>query len=241
MNVFGEVLYQTILAYCAILLYARILGKQQVAQLTPYDYINGITFGSIAGALAADTDPTKTVAHLTALTLFALITFGAAYLSLKSRPARKLLEGEPTIVVHNGKILEQNMAKMRYNMDDLLMQLRAKNVFNLSDVEYAVSEPNGALSILLKTQKQPVTAETLGIPTQYQGISSELIMDGDIIQQNLIQNNLDLVWLQNQLRQQGILDPREVAYAALDTSGKLYVDKKQDDLMDPTDLTDKDR
>ena len=238
MNVIFEVLIQTILAYLAILFYARILGKQQVAQLTPYDYINGITFGSIAGALAADTDPTKTVAHLTALTLFALLTLGAAYLSLKSRPARKLLEGEPTIVVHNGKILEQNMAKMRYNLDDLLMQLRAKSVFDLSDVEYAVSEPSGELSILLKTQKQPVTAEILGIPTKYQGMSSELIMDGKIITSNFRHNNIDLIWLQNQLRQQGIEDPSEVAYAALDTNGGLYVDKKQDNLDNKVDITD---
>jgi len=241
MNVFGEVLYQTILAFFAILIYARVLGKQQVAQLTFYDYINGITFGSIAGALAADTDPTKTLAHLTALTLFAALTFGASYLSLKSRPARKLLEGEPTIVVHNGKILEENMAKMRYNLDDLWMQLRDKNVFNLADVEFAISEPNGALSVLLKTQKQPVTPETLGIPTQYQGISSELIVDGQIIEQNLKQNNLDPVWLQNQLRQQGIQDPKEVAYAALDTGGNLYVDRKQDNLTNVVDITDQNK
>jgi len=239
MKEFLEVIYQTFGAFFGILIYARILGKQQVAQLTFYDYINGITIGSMAAALAADTDPNKTVAHLTALTLFTTLTLSMSYISLKSRPARKLLEGEPTVVVHNGKILEKNMARMRYNTDDLLMQLRAKNVFNISDVEFAVSETNGELSVLLKTQKQPLTAETMGIPTQYQGVNTELIMDGRLVEQNLQQVGVDQAWLIIQLQQMGINDIREVEYAALDTSGKLYVDKKRDELQNVIDITDK--
>ncbi|TDA68753.1 MAG: DUF421 domain-containing protein [Clostridia bacterium] len=233
-----EVALQTLLAFGAILIYTRILGKQQIGQLTFFEYINGITFGSIAGVLATDIGVGRTLTHFIGLTIFAGLTFSMGYLSLISRPARKLISGEPTIVVHNGKTLEQNMRKMRYNMDELLMQLRQKNVFNLSDVEYAIMEPDGDLSVLLKSQKRPLTPADLNLPTEYEGISVELVEDGQIIHPNLEQLRLDENWLQEQLAGQGVTDLNQVSLAVLDTQGHLYVDKKADNLTTPIDITD---
>lgn len=235
---FVEVFLQTVLAFFAILIYARILGKQQIGQLTFFEYINGITFGGIAAVLATDIGPTKTWMHFLTLTLFVGLTFASGYISLLSRPARKLIAGEPTVVIQNGQILEKNMAKMRYNLDELNMQLREKNVFNISDVEFAILEPNGKLSVLLKSQKRPVTPEDLGIPTQYEGLPTELIMDGEIIMPNLKQLNLDAKWLQGELQKLGVNDIHEVSYASLDTQGKLYVNLKKDQLQVPLDITD---
>jgi uncharacterized membrane protein YcaP (DUF421 family) len=233
-----EVFLQTFLAFFAILVFTRLLNKQQMAQLTFYDYVNGITFGSIAAALATDVQQ-RTWQHLLGLTLFAALTYLMSYLSLKSRPLRKLLEGEPTILIHNGKILEQNMAELRYNLDDLTSQLREKDCFSIADVEFAIAEPNGSLSVLLKTQKQPVTPVDLNIPTSYSGISTELIMDGKIIYPNLEQHNLDIKWLENELNKQGIYSVSEVVFACLDTAGNLYIDKKMDQLENIIDITDK--
>lgn len=123
---FLEVFLQTLLAFTAILIYARILGKQQIGQLTIFDYVNGITFGSIAAVLATDIGPKQTWLHFMGLTLFAFFTLIAGYISRLNRPARKLIAGEATVVVHNGKILEDNMKKMHYNLDELSMQLRQK-------------------------------------------------------------------------------------------------------------------
>ncbi|WP_258360808.1 DUF421 domain-containing protein [Moorella sulfitireducens (nom. illeg.)] len=233
-----EVFLQTILAFAAIFIYTRILGKQQIGQLTFFEYINGITFGSIAAVLATDIDPNRTGIHFVGLTLFAFLTWLAGYVALISRPARKLISGEPTVVVHNGKILEGNMKKMRYNFDELAMQLRQKNVFDIADVEFAILEPDGDLSVLLKSQKRPLTPADLQLPTSYEGIPTELVMDGEILFQNLEQNKLDEKWLIRQLQAQGVRDISQVDYAVLRSDGSLYVNLKEDDIVSPVDITD---
>ena len=145
--------WKTVLAFILVLVYARLLGKEQIGQLTFYDYVTGITFGNIAAVLALSRDD-DTLHIVWVLTLFVGIAFSMGYITLLSRPLRKIIEGEPVIVIHNGKILEKNMRKMRYNIENLTTQLREKGVFNLADVEFAVLETNGALSVQFKSQKR---------------------------------------------------------------------------------------
>lgn len=232
-----KVILQTVLAFFAVLIVTRLLEKEQLSQLTFYEYVTGITLGSLAAGLAIDTLVSPWVV-LVSLIVFAGLTYLMGYVSLKSRVARKLLEGEPTIVVQNGKIMEKNMGRLRYNVDDLLLQLREKGVFNIGDVEFAVLEPNGQLSVLLKAHKKPVTREDLQIPCQYEGMSSEMIVDGEVIYQNLRQNNLDEAWLIGELQKQGINSPEQVILAVLDSQGNLYVDKKKDALTHNTVIQD---
>ncbi|MEW6662198.1 MAG: DUF421 domain-containing protein [Bacillota bacterium] len=233
-----EVFMQTVLAFTAILVYARILGKQQIGQLTFFEYITGITFGSIAATLATDIGPTRTAMHFLGLTVFAALTYLLGLISLNNRPARKVIGGEPTVVVHNGKVLESNMRKMRYNLDELQMQLREKGFFRMSDVEFALLEPNGSLSVLPKSQLRPVTPKDLQISTEYEGLSTEMVIDGKIIHQNLDQLGLNKEWLMQQLSQMGVTDIKQVAYASLGTNGKLYIDLVKDDLQTPVDISD---
>ncbi|MFZ3172651.1 MAG: DUF421 domain-containing protein [Carboxydocellales bacterium] len=235
-----EVMLRTLGAFFVILVLTRILNKEQIGQLTYYEYVTGITIGSMAATVAIDTQ-VKFLPDVLGLILWVVLTYLAGYASLKSRAARKLLEGEPTVLVHNGKILERNMAKLRYNLDDLLIQLRNKNAFNIAEVEFAILEPNGELSVLLKSQKRPLTPQDLQIPTKYEGVPSELIEDGKIIRANLQQVHVDEQWLLNELRKQGINDVQEVEYASLDNEGKLFVDKRQDNLTNVLDVTDKKR
>lgn len=234
-----EVLIQTLLAFSGIFLYARILGKQQVAQLSVFEYITGITFGSIAANMAVQTGPGETFYHFLGLTVFFLLTYSMNHFMLLSRPARKLMVGEPTVVIHKGKLLENNMKINNYTLDELLMQLRNKGYFDIAKVEYAILEINGELSVLPKSQFRPVIPMDLNIPTPYEGVMSEIIMDGEIIYQNLKQNNKDDTWLLEELRKLGIKDINEVAFAGLSSDGVLRVDKVRDrlgsDQMDPTD------
>lgn len=238
MNPFLEIIVRSVVAFGMVILVTRLVGKSQVGQLTVSDFVNAIVIGSIAGSLAVELEE-NAVYYAFGLLLFGFLTIGTEWLCLKYRPARKLLEGEPTVVIHNGKILENNMKKLLYNMDDLMMQLRDKGVFDIGEVEFAVAEPNGALSVLLKGQARPVTPGDLNIPTKYKGISSELIVDGVVIQQNLVQNNLTEEWLFRELEKQGIKSVKEVAYACLNSEGQLYVDKKQDEMNYVTDITDR--
>ncbi|NPV27299.1 MAG: DUF421 domain-containing protein [Firmicutes bacterium] len=230
--------FQTGLAFISILVYARILGKEQVGQLTVYDYITGITFGDLAAMIAIG-GTEKIWQHLWALTVFVALAFSAAFITEKSRPLRKLIEGEPTVVIHNGKILEDNMRRMRYSVDNLMTQLRDKNIFNIADVEYAILETNGSLSVLPKSQHRPVTPQDLQLPTQYEGVPTELVVDGQVIYPNLQQLNLDEQWLIAELQKQGFNSVRDVVYASLDASGKLYIDQRRDNLQFPVDVDDK--
>jgi len=151
-----------------------------------------------------------------------------AYLNLKSLAARKIIEGEPILIIQNGKILKQNMLRLRYNVDDLEMQLRSKNIFNFSEVEFALVESNGQLSVLKKSQHLPATPQDLGKPTGYKGLATEIIKDGDVLEQNLGQNNLDFKWLYNELAKHNVSRVEDVFYAALNTDGTLYIDLKGD-------------
>lgn len=237
MNPFLEIFLRALAAFIGVVFIARIIGKSQIGQLTISDWVNGIVIGSIAAGLAADIR-TSPWYYVLGLTVFTGMTILVQYVGLKYRPVRKMFEDEPTVVVHNGKILEKNMARMRYHMDNLMMQLREKGYFNIGDVEFAILEPNGELSVLPKSQKRPVTPADLNIPTQYEGVMSELVVDGVIIEQNLRQNNLTEEWLLRELEKKGIRSLNEVAYAGLDASGNLYVDKKQDTLEYVQDITD---
>ncbi|ABO50655.1 protein of unknown function DUF421 [Desulforamulus reducens MI-1] len=229
MSPIWEIALRSIGAFFALLVITRIVGKEQLGQLTVSDFANAIAIGSIAASMATDHKENVNY-YIIGIIIFGSLTYLTNLISLKYRPARKMLEGEPTVMIHNGKVLEKNMSKERYSMDNLTMQLREKNIFNIADVEFAVLEPNGRLSVLLKSNKQPLTASDLKISTNYIGIPSELIVDGKLIKQNLTQNNLSEQWLMDQLKKQGIHNVNEVTYASLDTSGNLFVDKKQDDL-----------
>lgn len=228
---------KAVIAFIAVLVYSRILNKEQMAQLTFYDYVAGITLGAIAAAVALDHQG-YFWNYLWVLTVFAAAAWLTGYLTEKSRPLRKLIEGEPTVVIHNGKILEHNMRKLRYNIDNLLTQLRDKNVFSIGDVEFAILESNGGLSVLLKSQKRPLQPSDLNLPTSYEGISSEIIIDGLVIYQNLKQNKLDEQWLISELKKRGYNSPSQIMFASLASDGNLYIDERSDKTSTMVDASD---
>ncbi|MGI5921542.1 MAG: YetF domain-containing protein [Syntrophomonadaceae bacterium] len=232
-----ETLYKSAVSFLAVLVYARILGKQQMSQMTFYDYITGITIGSIAASITVEPKSQMWLLVL-ALTVFVFLDYISGVITERSRPLRKIVEGEPTILIHNGKIMEHNMRKARYNMENLMMQLREKDVFNIDDVDFAILETDGRLTVLKKPSKRMLTPQDLGIATSYEGLSSELIVDGEIIYQNLMQNNLDEEWLITQLKARGYNSPANITYASLDPQGNLYIDERSDKLRHITDITD---
>lgn len=232
-----EIFLRGVGAFLAVIIITRILGKSQMGQLTVTDWVNGIVVGSLAAAMVVDLK-TPAVYFIFSLLLIGGLTIGVTSLTLKNRIVRKIFEDEPTIVIHNGKILEENMARMRYHIDDLLMLLRDKNVFNIADVEFAVAEPNGVLSVLLKSQKRPVTPEDLQIPTDYEGMSAELIMDGVVIEHNLVQSGVTRDWLFGELQKRGVEKLENVMLASLDAQGNLYVDTRRDVIEDYIDAED---
>lgn len=234
---YANVLIRTVLAFVTLFVVARLLGKQQLSQLTFYEYITGITMGDIAASIAIDAGRSP-LYYMLALVAFAALTLGTGVITEKSRPLRKLIEGEPVVLVHNGKILEHNMAKSGYNMENLMMQLRERDAFDIREVEFAIAETDGYLTVLKKSQNRPVTPADLGVDTKYEGVPSEIIVDGQVIHQNLKQNHLDEAWLIARLQSMGYNSPQEIPYASLDSEGNLYVDDKRDRLDPMIDISD---
>ncbi len=238
MNEVLVVIVRSLIAFFTLLIFTRILGKQEVSQLTFFDYINGITIGSIAASLATNLN-SRALTEWVGLGVWTGAVFALQVITVKSRYISKYINGEPIVVIMNGKIMEATMKKMRYQMSELLEQLREKSIFDISQVEFAVFEVNGKLSVLKKSSYQPVTPKNLNISTDYEGLSAELIYNGVVIEQNLNQVNLDRNWLEQQLRANGINDPSEVMLAQLNTQGELYIDKYRDYVANPADISER--
>ena len=230
MKLFIEIVIQTFLAFFAILFITRILGRQQLSQLSMQEYINGITFGSIAATLATDIDQ-RTWQHLIGLFLFGILTFIVSYISGKNIKLARLMQGEAEIIIQDGKILEKNLQRFHYTIDDVYHLLRKKDVFNIKDVKYGILETTGEISVIKVADKTEVTLGDLKLQGEEDDIKTEIIITGNIIYENLLKRNLTAKWLMGQLKVQGIQDVRDVFYANLDEQNNLYIDQYRDKIQ----------
>lgn len=220
-----DIFTRCIVSFFVLFLLTRFMGKKQISQLNFFDYAVGITIGSIAATFSIDN--TIEYSHgLIGLTVWGLLPIVIAYATVKSIHARRLLGGVPTLLIQNGKIIEGNLRKERFNVNDLLEELRIQGVFDISNVEFAILETNGKISIQLKSQKNPITPSDLNIFTKYKGLSANLIIDGKVMHNNLGLVNHDEIWLLNELKKYKIDSPDEVFLASLNSDGSLYIDRK---------------
>lgn len=231
------VFVRSIIGFFSLLIFAKILGKQQISQLTLFDYILGITIGSIAASLTTDLS-SRAWPHWVGLFFWSLLGYSMEYITMKWRYAAKYIEGEPTIVIMNGMIMEDALRKMKYRATDIMELLRNKDIFDLSQVDFAIIEPSGKISVLKKPEYEVLTAKDMNISKSPSGISTELIYDGILIEENLKQLSKDKEWIIEQLKLQGINDISEVFLATLNPAGSLYIDKYKDYIKKVTDIGD---
>lgn len=231
------VIVRSVIAFFSLLIFARLLGKEQISQLSFFDYVLGITIGNIAGSLATDLS-SRAWPHWVALLTIATFGYLMEFISLKWRFAAKFLEGEPTIVIMNGKIMEKALRKMRLRVTDIFELIRNQGVFDPNQIDFAILEPNGQISILKKPEHQPLTPMDMNMQGSPTGISTELIYDGIIIEENLSQLNKDVKWLTKELKKHGIHNVSEVFIVTLNPAGSLYIDKYEDHIKKVTDIGD---
>ncbi|MCL2353487.1 MAG: DUF421 domain-containing protein [Defluviitaleaceae bacterium] len=208
-----ETAIRTLLGFTILLTLTRLLGKKQLSQLTVFTYITGIALGSMASEMVMQKE-IPIADGILALVLWSLLTLAIEWISLKSAAARVLMDGQPTIVIKKGLILEKALRKQRLNLDDLSMQLRLNQVFSILDVEYAILEPNGALTVMKKSSKTPAN------------MPSEIIADGKIVEKNLTELGYSRQQLHAELQKQGIKDVKLVLYAELQPDRSLYIQKR---------------
>ncbi len=221
-----EAIIRSIIAFLSLILIVRLIGKQQIAEVTFFDYIVGITIGSIAANVSVQLNE-NTYATLAGMIVWGVLVITVSQLSIKNIWFRKVFEGEATIVIQNGNILENNLKKIRLSIDDLTTQLRNQGVFNIKEVEFALFEKNGKLSVQKKSQYQTIKPKDMDISTQYDGLPTNLINDGILLNDAIKSLKLSKAWLMHQLNKKNIYDIKKVSLAQLDTKGKLYIDLKE--------------
>ncbi|GCL72499.1 hypothetical protein PN4B1_24260 [Paenibacillus naphthalenovorans] len=218
-------------AITILFLITRILGKKQISQLTYFEYILGIALGELIGFMSIDLESPFMYGVMGLLVWFS-IPYILEILALKSNLLRKWFDGTGTVMIKDGKIMEDNLKKERYTADELLEQLRIKGVFNVADAEFAVLEPSGDLSVLLKQEQQPLTPQHLGIRVAPQRESHTVIIDGKIRDEPLATAGLSREWLQTELEKIGVT-LENVFVGQVDSYGQLYVDLYDDMLKVP--------
>ncbi len=211
--------------YILALVLTRLMGRKLIAQITFFDFVVGVSMGSLAANAMIGPGSTP-LSSISALTVISMLTIAIAYIHIKSFSGRKLVNSEPVTLVDNGSIVEENMKKIRLTIDELMMKLREKNAFNLADVEFAIMETDGQVSVLPKADKKPLTPSNMNIQTTSTGLTRDIIIDGNLMEENLTGTGLDKEWVYAQLNNQDIRDISEVFYAGLDGNKNLYVSRK---------------
>ena len=227
------ILLRSVFAFIFLLIICRILGKQQISQLTYFDYITGITIGSITANLSVNPN-VKFVSGLTSLLVWGLLPFVIALLAMTSRSFASLVGGRPTIIIENGKINEKNLKKAKLSVDQLMLNLREKNAFKVADVELAVFETNGKMSVMKKSDLQPITPKILGLKLEQEKRPYVLISNGKVHEKTLEQAGYSKEWLYGEVQKQGANDFKDVYLAQIDSKGNLYVDLKNDQKIEPS-------
>ena len=214
-----KVALTALLSAVALFLIAKLLGHKQMAQLDFFDYITGITIGSIGAELATELEaPLK---PLIAMIIYGLIAIALSKLSDKVLRLRKYINGTPTILMDKGKLYRENMKKAKIELSELMVLLRQEGYFNINDIETAVYEYNGRISVLPKSEKRPLTPEDMSINPKKSEFLTEIIMDGRILHENLTKKGLDLNWLYKELKKQKYKNPEEIFLGVCDSDNLL--------------------
>ncbi|WP_334072912.1 DUF421 domain-containing protein [Paenibacillus sp. A14] len=223
-----EVVLRTLSSAVILFILTRLLGKRQISQLSFFEYITGITIGSITAYLSLDVD-THWYLGLVSMVVWFLVSLGIEYIQIKSKKARAWIESTSTVLIKDGKVLEGNLRKEKLTNDELLEQLRKKNVFEAAQVEFALIEPDGSINMKLKKEYQPLTASDLGLKLPASSEPQTVIMDGKILDAQLAASGKERPWLFEQLKQQG-LSPEQVNLCQVQANGELYIDLFEDQI-----------
>ena len=204
-----QVVLASLFSAVILFLIAKVIGHKQVAQLEFFDYITGITIGSIAAELATTLDKPWWKPTISML-IFGAITVTLSVITRRFARSRKFINGTPTIILNDGKLYRENMKKAKLELSEFLLLCRQEGYFNLNDIQTAVFEYNGKLSILPKSAKRPLNPEDMELNPKPEHIGTEIIMDGRVMDDNLKRKGLNDDWLQKELKKQGYNSAKEI-------------------------------
>ena len=226
MSVFLVIIMRTIAAFIILWIFVHILGKRTIFQKTYHLFIATITMGTIAGNLTFNYK-ISFLYFILSFVMMGSIIFTLNILSVKSQRFRERIAGRPVTLIHKGKVLEEALQKVGFSIDNLKQALRGKDIFTIDEVEWAILEVNGSLSVLKKAEYQSITRKDLNLNSTPYKIPVELIMDGKVLSDNLFNSPYTEEWLKAELQNRNT-EVSKVSYAVVTTKGNLYIDFYQD-------------
>ena len=215
---------RSILLYIIVLVVMRLMGKREIGQLQPFELAISIMIADLASTPMADAGIpiTNGIIPILALLVMHLVI---SILNIKSIKARQILCGKPSILIYRGKIDEKKLKKERFTVNELEERLRGNNIVNIGDVEYAILETSGQITVIQKPNKRNTTPEDFGIEPEYEGIAYDLVLDGKVMYENLKILNRDYEWLKKQVAKFGIL-PEQALIVTIDGKGNFFCQEK---------------
>lgn len=205
----------------------KLMGNREMSQLTMFDYIVGITIGSIAAEMSTSLE-SNFMEPVVAMIVYGLVTVFISYITCKSLSLRRFFTGRARILLDNGKLYRKNFKSAKIDLNDFLMECRINGYFNLSDIQTAILEPNGRVSFLPKSLKRPATPEDLNLSPNTENVVINVILDGVLLKENLAKTGNNINWLENNLKEQGVNDMKKVFLATCDNQNNLSVYVKLD-------------
>ena len=221
-NELYSVILRTIIMLVILFILTKIMGKKQVSQMNIYDYLIGITIGSVAADISLDIKK-DLVAGIVALIIYGLSGVLVTYLTLKSIKLRRLIMGTPTILINDGKIIEKNLRKEGIDINDLQEEARQAGYFDLSKVNYAVLEVSGKISFLAKASAEVITRKDMNIKAKDEGLCANIIIDGILLENNLDYMSKDKKWLDKELKKKGYQNYSSILLLTLDNNNKIVI------------------
>lgn len=217
-----DVVIRSLISLITLFLVTKMLGKKQVSQLSLFDYVIGISIGNFAAEMTINVD-SQYMNGIVSVIIFGLVAYIVSIGTMKSIWMRRYFMGTPTIMVQNGKLLEANMKKVHFDVNDLLEECRSNGYFDLSEIEYAIMEANGTLSILPKAEYKPLTVKDMQVKKEKQGLCANVVIDGKLMPNNLKNINKDKKWLMQQLKIKGYQELDNILLATVDVNDKVTI------------------
>ncbi len=225
MSDFLNICFRTILVLVILFFITKMMGKKQISELNFFDYIVGITIGSIAADISLDIEKDM-LAGIAALFIYGFISYIISFVSIKSILARRFFIGVPTVLVEKGKIIESGLKKAKIDVNDLLMEARENGYFNLDEIDYALMEVNGNISFLPKEKEKPVTKRDMKIKCSNEGLTVNAIIDSKYMVNNMKAINKDKEWLDHELKVNGYDNYDNILLATIDNNYKVTIYEK---------------
>lgn len=230
MQEFFYIILLSIGSVVALFILTKLMGYRQLSEMSMFDYIIGITIGSIAAEMATSLEE-NFMQPLVAMVVYAIFSIALSYISEKSFKGRKIIAGKPVVLINHGEIYEKNLRKSKIDISELLVQCRVNGYFDISKIETAILEENGKISFLPKASERPLTPNDLGMTPKDEWMVANLIIDGKVMEDNLKHSGKDEKWLNTQLASNGVKNVKDVILATCDMHNQFTVYTKNEKEM----------